>query len=178
MSKAKLEFLEGRCQRLLFTRKGGIAGVLMKVKDAEVQIRVSRRHGAAMAHTAHPGTHLRFLAIPEQSSKATAAKHAVYRFRSFADDAGNAAELPDSDSTVINGVVAGLHYGKHGHPNGVILKTGEFIHLRPSGMTKSGLKVGSKVHAVGKVHMTVLGTRSLETKEINRLTLPLRGNSI
>ncbi len=61
--------------------------------------------------------------------------------------------------------------GSHGQPNGVILETGEFIHLRPHGMTEAKLKVGSRVNAVGEIKMTVLGTRLLEARQINRIDL-------
>ena len=53
----------------------------------------------------------------------------------------------------------------------MILETGEFIHLRPHGMMEVNLDIGSKVNAVGELHMTVLGTRMLEARRVNRVDL-------
>ena len=59
----------------------------------------------------------------------------------------------------------------HGEPNGMILESGESIHLRPHGMTAAGLDIGSKVTAVGDLRMTALGTRMLEAHRVNRIDL-------
>ena len=67
----------------------------------------------------------------------------------------------------MKGLVARIHYAKHGQPNGVVLESGEFIHLRPHGMAAVGLGVGSKVSARGELRMTVLGTRMLEARHAN-----------
>lgn len=53
----------------------------------------------------------------------------------------------------------------------MILDTGEFIHLRPHGMVVAGLGIGSKVNAIGELRMTVLGTRILEARRVNRVDL-------
>ena len=58
--------------------------------------------------------------------------------------------------TTIKGVVASWHLALHGEPNGVILETGEVIHLQPHGMVAAGLDIGSKVNAVGELRTTVL----------------------
>ena len=53
--------------------------------------------------------------------------------RALADAAGNAREASNG-ATTLKGVVASLHYAKNGEPNGDILETGEFVHLRPHHM--------------------------------------------
>lgn len=60
---------------------------------------------------------------------------------------------------------------RHGQPNGVVLETGGFFHMRPHGMTQVGLGIGAKVSAVGGLLMTVLGTRLLEARQVNRVEL-------
>jgi hypothetical protein len=86
---------------------------------------------------------------------------------------GAAIKAPDGQAgeTTMKGVVQALHFARHGEPNGVILETGEFIHLRPHGMVAAGLDIGSKVTAVGELRMTVLGTRMLEARRVNRVDL-------
>jgi hypothetical protein len=116
---------------------------------------------------------LRVLATPDHSSKTADGAHPVFKFDSFADVAGQAIEAPDGDAgpTTIKGVVQALHFARHGEPNGVILETGDFIHLRQHGMAAVGLDIGSKVSAQGTLRMTVLGTRMLEAHRVNRVDL-------
>jgi hypothetical protein len=95
----------------------------------------------------------------------------VFRFEAFADAAGLAMPAAGPDRVTIKGVVAALHYARHGEANGVVLEGGEFIHLRPQGMARLGLEVGANVIAVGEVRDTVLGTRLLEARQVNRIEL-------
>ena len=167
------EFIHGTCQQLLFSPKGGVEGALVNVKGSVVQVSVPPDKGAALTQVTGPGRQLRVLARPDHSPKTADAAHPVFRLESFADVAGHAIELPDAEpgQTTIKGVVGSWHFARHGEPNGVILETGEFIHLRPSGMTLAGLDIGSKVNAVGELRMTVLGTRMLEAHRVNRIDL-------
>ena len=167
------ELINGTCTQLLFSPKGSIEGALVQAKGATVQVTMDPHAGAAFARTAAVGKRVRVLAVVDHSPKTAEGVHPVYQFESFADAAGTAVETADVDpkNTTIKGTVASLHFAKHGQPNGVILETGEFIHLKPHGMNEAKLKVGSKVNAVGEVKMTVLGTRLLEARQINRIEL-------
>jgi hypothetical protein len=167
------ELIQGTCQQLLFSPKGGVEGVLLKRQGALLQVTVKADAGAAFARVAAPGRRLRLLALADHSPKTAGATHPVYRFEAFADAAGQAI-VPGDDAateTTIKGVVAAWHYARHGEPNGVMLDSGEFIHLRPHGVALAGLDIGAKVNAVGELRMTVLGTRLLEAHRINRIAL-------
>ena len=167
------ELISGTCQQLLFSPKGGIEGVLIKAKGKVLQVSLHPDRGGAFANSIMPGKRLRVRATLDHSPKTQDGSHPVYQFESFADAAGHAIESTDADpaNTTIKGVVATLHYARHGQPNGVLLESGEFIHLRPRGMEQTGLDVGAKVNAVGEVRMTVLGTRLLEARQVNRIDL-------
>lgn len=67
----------------------------------------------------------------------------------------------------VTGVVAALHFAKHGQPNGVLLQSGELILLRPAGMAETGLAVGSRVRAVGRAGVTLFNTRWLDAHHVN-----------
>ena len=172
MSKTP-EFIHGTCQQLLFSPKGSIEGALLKMKGSVVQVSVPPDKGAALAQVTGPGRQLRVLAVADRSPKAADGAHPVFKFTSFADVAGQAIDGPDADPgpSTVKGVVSAWHYARHGEPNGVILETGEFIHLRPHGMAAAGLDIGSKVNAVGELRLTVLGTRLLEARRVNRIEL-------
>ena len=113
--------------------------------------------------------------IPQRASlgRRPQSAHPVYKFSSFADAAGQPIAPPGADpaKAVLKGVVAALHFARHGEPNGVVLETGEFIHLRPHGMALLGLGVGAAVRAVGELRLTALGQPMLEARQVNRIVI-------
>ncbi len=163
------KFITGRCQQLLFSPKGDIEGVLVGDKGGVVQVTMEPGTGAIFARAVAPGSRVCVLADPDDSPKTREGLHPVYQFRSFADAAGKAIDPPDDDAhrSTIKGVVAALHFARHGQPNGVVLETGEFVHLRPDAMARSGLGVGSRVTAIGDARLTVLGNCLLEARKVN-----------
>ena len=167
------EFIVGTSKHLLFSPKGGIEGVLLKVGRAVVQITIEPGIGAIFAGLAAPGKRVRLLASPDRSPKTKHAAHPVFQFESLADAEGREIELPDEDNTnaTVKGVVATVHFARHGQPNGVVLESGEFVHLRPDGMQQLELTIGMKVTAIGALRMTVLGTRLLEARRVNGIDL-------
>jgi hypothetical protein len=168
-SKSKSELLSGTCQDLLFSPKGGIEGLLLKVDGKTVQVSMPAHIGSVMAQKTGSGKRLRLLARADHSPKTSDAAHPVYEFEALADAAGEAIEWPvDGEGlTSMRGKVSRVHYAKHGEPNGVVLESGEFIHLRPHGMAAVGIGVGAKVSAKGELRMTILGTRMLEARHAN-----------
>jgi hypothetical protein len=167
------ECITGTSKHLLFSPKGGIEGVLVKVGKELVQITVDPGTGPTLARLAAPGKRVKILASPERSPKTKHAAHPVFKFESFADANGHALELPEDDlaNVTVKGIVASIHYARHGQPNGVVLESGEFVHLRPDGMQRVELPIGSKITAIGAVRMTVLGTRLVEAHRVNRIDL-------
>lgn len=166
----KPESLVGALQHLLFSPKGVIEGLLMAVDSKRVQ--VSMEPGAAPASElkAALGSDIEVKASADYSPKAKEGTHSVYKLHTITRIAGKPFKS-NGDAHPISGVVAAVHYAKHGEPNGVILEHGEFIHTRPDGMKKLKLEVGSKVIARGDLRMTVLGTPLIEAREVNRVTL-------
>jgi hypothetical protein len=167
------ELITGNCEQLLYGPKGGIEGALIKVKGNVVQISMPADVGAGVARTFGPGKRLRVLAVADHSPKTVDAAHPVFQFHSLADASGSALEMEGDDPkhTSVKGIVAALHFARHGEPNGVILEGGEFIHLRPGGMARVGLGLGATVNAVGEVRTTVLGTRLLQAHRVNQIDL-------
>lgn len=167
------DFINSVCRQWLFSPKGEIEGALLTVKGALLQLSVTRAIGAMLALVTRPGKRLRVLALLDHSPKTADGAHPVYHFTSFADATGQPIDPPGANPAHarINGVVAAVHYARHGQPNGVMLASGEFIHLRPQGMVRAGLGVGAKVAAVGERRLTVLGTPMLEAHQVNRITL-------
>jgi hypothetical protein len=166
----KPEILSGRLQQLLFSPKGSIEGLLLSVKSKTVQVSMKQEEAHATALQQSLGKAIELKALRDHSPKSRHGAHPVYRLHAITKLAGSAPAASDG-APAVHGVVAAIHYSKHGHPNGVILESGEFIHTRPAGMLKLKLKVGSKVRAHGELRLTMLGTSLLEAQEVNRMRL-------
>ncbi len=163
------ERLSGTLQQLLFSPKGGIEGLLLSMGAARVQVSMKPDQADARSLQQAVGQPIELEALADDSPKSGKAAHPVYQLRGITKLVGQ--PRIHEPSRAINGVVAAIHYAKHGEPNGVMLESGEFIHTRPPGMKLLKLKAGSKVTAHGEVRTTVLGTLLMEAREVNRVTL-------
>jgi len=166
----KSETISGELQQLLFSPKGGIEGLLIKAGAKSLQVSMDPADTDAGLFADMIGKPIELTGSPDHSPKTENAAHLVYKLHSITKLAGKVVSRLH-DTQPISGVVKHMHYAKHGEPNGVIIESGEFIHLRPPGMKKLKLKVGSKVVARGDIRMTVLGTLLIEAREVNRVTL-------
>ena len=168
------ELINGLCTMMLFSPKGSIEGAMVMHKGKVVQVTARPDMAEALARDALPGKRLRVLAVPDHSPKTKDSPHPVYRIEAIANAAGEPIEMSDvgPGHVLVQGVVESLHFARHGQPNGVILKSGEFIHLGPLGMEKAGLKDGSAVSATGEMRTTRLGTRLLDAHRVNRIEMP------
>jgi hypothetical protein len=165
-----VQTLSGTLQQLLFSPKGGIEGLLVKLGSKSIQVSMEHATADASALAEAVGKPIEVSASADHSPKTKEGVHPVYKLDVVTKIAGKAVKS-NGDAHPISGVVATIHYAKHGEPNGVILESGEFIHMRPPGMKKLKLDVGSKVVAHGEMWMTVLGTPLIEADEVNRVTL-------
>jgi hypothetical protein len=166
----KTETFSGHLQQLLFSPKGGIEGLLIKVNSKSIQLSMEPEKADAGALAEAIGEPIEVKGSVDHSHKTKEAAHAVYKLTVITKLGGKAFK-PNGAAHPISGVVATIHYAKHGEPNGVMLESGEFIHTRPPGMKKLKLDVGSKVVAQGELRMTVLGTPLIEAHEVNRVPL-------
>jgi len=165
----KSEILSGHLEQLLFSPKGGIEGLLLTLGSKPIQ--VSMKPGSADANALNEavGKSIEVKACADHSPKTKDGAHPGYQLDRITKLAGKTFQ--SNGTQPIEGVVAHIHYAKHGEPNGVILESGEFIHTRPHGMKKLNLHVGSKLSARGEARTTVLGTSLIEAHEVNRVTL-------
>jgi hypothetical protein len=154
---AKTETLSGQLQQILFSPKGGIEGLLVRVGSKSIQISMKPDAADTTALTKAVGKLIEIKGSADHSPKTKEGAHPVYKLDVITKIACKAVKS-NGDAPSISGVVAAIHYAKHGEPNGVVLESGEFIHTRPHGMKKLKLDVGSKVVAYGELRMTVLGT--------------------
>jgi hypothetical protein len=161
--------LRGDLHQLLFSPKGGIEGLLLKVRQQIVQVSIP--DGEADSRMLHRviGTRIELQAFCDHSPKAKKSTHPLFRLTSLSKLAGK--KVRSTHDEALRGTVVAVHFAKHGEPNGVVLESGEFIHTRPAGMKLLNLGVGMDVTARGRLRTTALGTLWMEAREVNRTLL-------
>jgi hypothetical protein len=163
---AKHHHLEGRGRHDLigvvravnFSPKGGIEGVLLDAGRGLVQVNLPP-HAAADGLAPGRTVTLSVESDPH-ADRHPAGDHPVYQLLGGSEG--------HSDAPVrVEGIVARLNYARHGEPNGVVLDTGDFVHLKPHGMKAAGLAVGDRVTAEGTARPTATGHRAIEATAVN-----------
>ena len=107
--------------------------------------------GAAMFQGLKAGQLLRLKAMPAAPSPKGKGEHRLYDFRELVAVDGKVPEEPaTSQEKPYRGRVARFNYARHGVINGVVLDTGDFLHFKPEGYARLGLKIGDAVQADGE----------------------------
>ena len=152
--------LEGVIRDFNLSPKGTIEGVLLDTKAGVVQINfapddVPRGLSAGQAVEIVVET-------DHHAKKHPEGNHPVFQFVSM-----HGREKEEDGPVRVSGTVQKLNFARHGEPNGVILDTGDFIHLKPDGMKRHGLKVGQHITAEGDARPTTTGHRVIEATVVN-----------
>lgn len=149
------ETIRGHVQHLIYSPRGEIEGALMEVDAAPLQLVFSHEDvesGAQFAAIAS-GQLVSVTAHPQGPSPKGAGDHPVYAHIALLTVDGHRPAKPDASAgAAYQGRVIRLNHARHGEANGVVLDTGDFIHLKPDGMARLGLKVGDAVQADGDAH--------------------------
>jgi len=166
----KQETLRCLVTALNFSPKGGVEGLQVEADGKFAQVVFPHETGTDVARSITIGKTIDLIVETEALSKNAESFHTVYRFISIEPSEKSHAEAVSS-SGVIAGIVARLNYARHGESNGVVLDSGDFIHLKPEGMRQIELSIGDRIEADGKVRAMELGGRVIEATTINGVLL-------
>ena len=161
---------QGLLQEFNLSPEGGIEGFLLHNPDGvTVQVNVTPDVGFAVVRGI--GQDVEATAEPEQeATKHGKGAHPVYRLITLTAKDGKAlvfANRSAGEVVTVQGVVKRINYTRHGEANGVVLESGEFIHLKPEGMKQAGLKVADQVTASGPASLMPLGQQVIEATTVN-----------
>jgi len=164
--------LEGRLQHLLYSPRGRVEGALLDVEGVPVQfVLPPHDEPAAQAFAAlKPGQSLvaEGTVVPARGES----PHEVYALERLVAVDGQPPERQDAVRQV-QGRVARIHHARHGEPNGVVLDSGDFVHTRPDGFARLGLKPGDAVTASGPARALQDGAgHVVEAHTVNGKALP------
>lgn len=171
MKAKKQQTIEGRFQHVFYSPKGRIDGILIDVDGESVQI-VFDRHDNDSANaflSLKQGKSLVVKATTKSPSPKGERAHLIYNFIQLVSIEGRKPSKRKSANNVASsGLVVYFNYARHGEANGVVLDSGDFIHMKPEQFSRLTLKVGDKVRADGIAHRLLFGTgRVLEATRVN-----------
>ena len=162
MKAKKQQLLEGKFQHVFYSPKGQVEGLMLDVDGEVIQVIFEHHDKDSAKH---------FLSLKQgqvlvikATTKALAPKgvraHLVYTFIHLDSiDGHKPTKHIGAKNAASSGVVAYFNYARHGAANGVVLDTGDFIHVKPEGFSRFTLKVGDRVSAAGAIHQLLSGTR-------------------
>ena len=159
----------GALEEFNFSQKGGIEGFLLHSDGQTVQVNVTPDVGFAVVRGI--GQNVEATVEPDSKSvKHGERAHPVYSLVTLNGTDGRAlihAGGGESEMATVEGIVKRINFSRSGVPNGVVLESGDFIHLEPVAMKRAGLMVGDKVTAEGNAALMPLGQRVIEAKTVN-----------
>jgi hypothetical protein len=166
----KLVKFQGLLQEFNLSPLGGIEGFLLHNADGvTVQVNVTPDVGFAVVRGI--GQNVEASVEPEkQTNKRRKGDHPVYRLIAMTGNDGKAlvfANRGNGEVVTVQGVVKRINYTRYGEANGVVLESGEFIHLKPEGMKDARLKVADKVTVTGRASLMPLGQQVIEATTVN-----------
>jgi hypothetical protein len=163
------EKFHGVLQEFNFSPKGGIEGFLLDSDGQTVQVNVTPDVGFAVVRGI--GQNVVATVEPEPAAaKHRKGEHSVYSLVTLTGADGKTliySGAADGEVATVKGVVKRINYARHGEANGVVLASGDFVHLKPVGMKRVALKVGDQVTAEGTSALMPLGQQVIEAKTIN-----------
>jgi len=170
--------LEGRFQHLLHSPRGEVEGVMIDVDGVPAQFTFGKNdERAARAFEAlRPGQALVVEGTVAPAPRHGEAAHEVYALERLVSIDGTPA-APDEAVRRAQGRVARIHHARHGEPNGVVLDSGDFVHMRPDGFAALPLQTGDAVEASGPARpLRGAAGHVIDARTVNGQTLPTKNH--
>jgi hypothetical protein len=164
-----LEKFRGALQDFNLSPKGGIEGFVLHLEGQTVQVNVTPDVGFAVVRGIGQNVEATVEAEPA-TAKSSKGEHPVYNLVTLHGADGKVlifSRNDDGDVATVQGVVKKINYTRHGEANGVVLESGDFVHLKPAGMKRVALKIGDQVTAQGPSALMPLGQQVIEAKTVN-----------
>jgi hypothetical protein len=167
-----IEKFRGVLQEFNLSPKGGIEGFVLHSEGQTVQVNVTSDVGFAVVRGIGQSVEATVAAEPA-TAKHSKGEHPVFSLVTLKGADGKALIHSAGDGAIatVQGVVKRINYTRHGEANGVVLESGDFVHVKPAGMKRVALKVGDHVTAEGTSASMPLGQLVIEAKTVNGIDL-------
>jgi hypothetical protein len=141
--------IDGTYLHPIYSPKGGIEGIMLDADGVMAQFVFA--HGAsdgALFGQLEAGQHVTVEGTEAQPWPEGENAHAVYQFRRLTGIDGK--NVHDGGTPAhAKGRVVRINHARHGEANGVVLDSGDFVHVRPDRFSALGVAIGDQVEASG-----------------------------
>jgi hypothetical protein len=157
MSKStKTQEIQGRLEFFNISPKGSYEGLILRTKAGVTQVNFPREFAETVSAALKPGDNVT-VEVTEFDDERDR-NHPVYELVGLRARGGKQIQLYGGS---FQGKVQRLNYARHGEPNGAILDSGDFIHLKPHGAKLLNLAVGQTLEGEGERKPLASGTGSV-----------------
>jgi hypothetical protein len=151
--------------------RGMPSGIVLKDGDRVAQLNLPPPLGVAISTAAPIGQKITATGFPISVQGA----RAIYRLDGLTTADGKQFNLPrpgeQPEVSHVEGIVKQLNYAPRGEVDGVILDTGDFVHVGPREAAQLNLAVGLKITAEGYTRPMLAGHNAIEATKVNDLTI-------
>lgn len=167
--------LEGVVEYLNFSPKGAYEALLIKTaKGQRVQLNFPPDWSDQVATDLRPGD--RITAEVEPYGDDRPGDHPVYHLHCLRGVKG--LQLGNTAANPVKGKVSRINFAKHGEPNGAVLDSGHFVHLRPAGARLIDLEIGQTLVVEGRSKRRSNGqAQVVEAERVNGIDLVAAKNT-
>lgn len=162
-----LRRLRGSFRQPLFSPTGRLEGLLIEIGQRTAQIVLESEHVPPPLSQIEVGQFLSIEAVEVAETPCEAA-HPIYAFRALIAVDGKPAQTAPA---VLRGRVIGINYARDGQADGVMLDSGDFVHLGTDGFRLAELAPGHQLIATGYPQRMAGGGRFLEATRVNGIPL-------
>jgi hypothetical protein len=161
--------LEGVVEYLNFSPKGAYEALLIKTaKGQRVQLNFPPDWSDQVATDLKPGDRITAEVEPYKDDRP--GDHPVYHLHCLKGVKG--LQLGNTPANPIQGKVRRINFAKHGEPNGAVLDSGHFIHLKPAGARLIDLEIGQTLVVEGRYKRRGHGQgQVIEAERVNGIDL-------
>lgn len=162
--------ITGTFLHIVYSPKGGVEGFLLESAGEIAQFVLDKGDTTAadIAATLRPGQKVVVSADSLPKSPKGAGQHPVHGLLKVVSIDGKRPAAASSLEAGYAGTVVRLNYARHGAPNGYVLDSGDFVHVKPDGFCKLRLSVGDSVSAEGDAQFLATGNGwAVEAESIN-----------
>jgi hypothetical protein len=166
--------LTGTFSQIIYSPKGGVEGLLLSVAGAIVQLVIAKEDekAAALVSSLSAGQTLVVSTLELPPSSKGPGEHPVRALQKITRVDGATPAKIASRPSDYTGRIVRFNYARHGAPNGYVLDSGDFIHVRPEGFAKLKLRIGDSVTAEGDAHfLSTGGGWAVEASAVKRVRL-------
>ncbi len=151
VDKHNTEQISGKFLHFIYSPHGTIEGLMIESDEGATQLVLGEAGAAGLLPLADTGVPIIAVGEFQGWSSLKTDAHRVFSVEQLKSINGKkpVGKKPVKRIPAYAGKVARLNYARHGEPNGVVLDSGDFIHLKPEGFRRSKLQVGDWVEADG-----------------------------